>query len=392
MAEQPKNAPAVPVVPDLKAPRRTIPEWVWWACGVGAVAAFGATAFYLKSQRPPETKQQLIITSSEIPDDFFKSAEKPAAPEKSDTDKEAAAATAAAAAPAKPAAPLVQTPPQRVQAKDLFTAQPVAFVPPPPPAPDPVELANEKRRSGGSAKVAKAGRLVDPSEWINSQESWDEEDQTIASYPTDLSRVVTEDRNIPALLDPAVNSELPGKVVATIEENVYGGHGRFVLIPAGSKAVGRYKALAKPGDERIMIIWHRIITPEGINIHVGNAEMADAMGRSGITGDVDNRFMDRYGMALLVSSLSALTAYQIPVTNQGQQVVVQTYGSNIASLSNQILEKNINLKPKIALPAGQRILISPQRDIWFQKPERREMQVVALEPATAKQQQGGKKR
>jgi type IV secretory pathway VirB10-like protein len=88
--------------------------------------------------------------------------------------------------------------------------------------------------------------------------------------------------------------------------------------------------------------------------------------------------------------LSALTAYQIPVTNQGQQVIVQAYGSNIASLSGQILEKNINLKPKVTLPAGQRILISPQRDIWFKKPERREVQIMAFGSATATQRGSNK--
>lgn len=376
-----KNTAPGSVVPDIKKPRGRIPEWVIWASAVAALAAFGAVGVYLKSQRPQEVKQQSIITSSEIPDDFFKSAEKPVPEERPAPEKPAE--------PPKPTAqPLPQTPPQRITAKELFSPPPAPAVA---PVPDPVELLNNARRAGGSARIAKAGRMVDPSEFMNTQEDWDEEDKTVASFPTDLSRVITATRFISALLVNAINSELPGKVVATIEENVYGGHNRNVLVPAGSQAVGRYKALAKPGDERIMVIWERIITPEGINIHLGDAEMADAMGRSGITGDVDNRFMDRYGMALLVSSLSALTAYNVPVTNQGQQVVVQTYGSNIASLSSQILEKNINLKPKVSIPAGQRILISPQKDIWFKKPERREIEVVALDPA-AQTKQGGKKK
>ncbi len=78
--------------------------------------------------------------------------------------------------------------------------------------------------------MAKAGRMVDASEWTNTQETFEDEEQTTASFPTDLSRVVTANRFIPALLVNAINSELAGKVVATVEENVYGAHNRFVLL------------------------------------------------------------------------------------------------------------------------------------------------------------------
>lgn len=377
------TAAAPGAVPDIKRPRGLISEWVWWGVALLGLGAFAGTAYYIKAHRVPDAKPQTIITSSEIPDDFFKSTEKPLPKE-----PEPAPEPPKTAAAPKP----VPVTPQKVSAADLFTAQPVPVAPPAPPPPDPVEIFNESRRqSGGTAKVAKAGRVDEASDWIKTEDDFEDEKKTVASFPVDLSRVVTADRFIAAILVNAINSELPGKVVCVIEENVYGAHGREVLIPGGSRCIGRYKALGKPGDERINIIWERIITPDGINIHVGDAEMSDAMGRSGLTGDVDNRFMDRYGMALLVSTLSAATAYQIPVTNQGQQVVVQAYGSNIASLSSQILEKNINLKPKITLDAGQRILINPQRDIWFKKPERKDMMAVALDTAPQRSK-GGKTR
>lgn len=381
-ASAPAPAPTpAPMVPDVKAPRGRLPEWVWWAGGFALLAGFGAFAYVAKSRQPPPAPQK-IITTSEIPDDFFKGPELPAKP--------AEKAPEPAKVEAKPAPQPVAQAPVKITAAQLFTASPVQVAP---PAPHPAEAINEARRKGGVAKVAKAGRMVDAVEWVNSEEDFPDEKKTIASFPVDLSRVVTADRFIPALLVNAINSELPGKVVAVIESNVYAAHGSNILVPAGSRAVGRYKALAKPGDERIMVIWERIITPElpnggSINIHVGDAEMTDAMGRSGLTGEVDNRFMDRYGMALLVSSVSAAASYSVPVTNQGQAVIVQTYGSNIASLSSQILEKNINLKPKITLDAGQRILISPNHDLWFKKPERNEGEVVALNSAA--QRKGGK--
>ncbi len=197
-------------------------------------------------------------------------------------------------------------------------------------------------------------------DWLE-QKDW-------ASYPVKLDRTLTVDRYLPAILINAINSELDGKVVAQIEENVFAAHGRKVLIPAGSKAIGRYNSLTKTGEERLTITWNRIITPEGINIHVQDAEMADAMGRSGIAGDIDKRYFEKYGMSLLVSILTSATSYAIPVENNAEQIVVQQFGNSQASIAKTILDDHIAIKPRITLPAGSRILISPSRDIWFKPP------------------------
>lgn len=390
------------VTPDVPRPKGKIPEWVWWVLVAVAAGAGVATVIYLKKHAtPPEPKKQTIVTSSEIPDDFFlqpshtpeqAKAEAEAKAKEAEKAKEKAAAEEKAKAQAS--AKLKETPPQKVAARELFktaeqgagTAAPVVYQPPS----DPAALFNEQRRNGGLSRVANAGRLHDAKEFVSRQEDYKDEEKTLTSFPVDLSRTITVNKNIPALLVNAINSEVEGKVVATVEENVYCSHGRNVCIPAGSQAVGRFRSLKKPGDERIEIIWARIITPDGINIHLGNAELADAMGRSGITGDVDNRFMERYGLALMVSTLSAATSMSVPVTSPSQAVIIQTYGNNISSLSNQILEKNINLKPKVSIPAGARILISPLKDIWFPKPEEGEKTIQAKSLDEYKQQKGKK--
>lgn len=367
--------------PDVKRPKRRIPEWAYWATAFVAVGSVGSYAMYAK-RHGDEAKPQTIVTSSAVPDDYLLA---PQAPEPKPEPKPEPP-------PEPPKPKMVEAPPQKITAAQLFAAPPVAPVVQAPPPPDPVALFNDSRRGAVSTRVLKAGRIQDVAEWVNRQEEWEEEEKTIASYPTDMSRVIPVNKYITAILKNAINSELDGKVVAVIEENIYCAHGRNICIPAGSEAVGRYKSLKKPGDERIQVAWERIITPEGINIHTGNAEMADAMGRSGLTGEVDNRFMDRYGMALLVSTLSAATAYAVPVQTQGQQITIQTYGSNLANLSSQILDKNMNLKPKVSIPAGQRILISPTKDIWFPKPERNDVEAVALESLQALTKKGGPKK
>lgn len=186
-----------------------------------------------------------------------------------------------------------------------------------------------------------------------------------SSYPVDLTRVLTVDKNIDAILINNIDSSLGGKVIAQIENNTYATQGRNILIPIGSKAIGYYKPLNKLGNNRLKIVWNRIITPNGINI-VMNAEMADAMGRSGITGKINTKFLDKYGLALLVSTVSVIAQVSANVSVQKNQAIsINTYGKELANLSAKILDERINIKPIIMINSGRRILISPTQDIWF---------------------------
>lgn len=187
--------------------------------------------------------------------------------------------------------------------------------------------------------------------------------KTVGTYPIDFSRTITADRNIGAILINDINSALAGKVVAQIEDNIYASHGRFILIPIGSKAIGYYQPIEKAGNTRLQILWSRIITPKGIVITI-NAELSDQMGRSGLAGEIDTKFWDKYGMTLLFSTISAVAQVKFN-TNKNQEIIANTYGKDLANVSAKILSENINIKPVISILAGTRIMISPLQDIWF---------------------------
>lgn len=348
---------------------------------LAVVTALGGASYatwrYYKSRPKPNTE---ITTQGGIEPSFFKTPNFPQPEPKKEVE------VATRELPPPPPAPP--------------TAPPVPVAPPPPtkellfknvqkPGPDPSDPASEinARRRGHtvveflSDKAASQVSLVKQREdFLNANRArkWDEE-RTEASLPLDMSRVVNVAKHIPAILETEINSALPGKAVATIEENIYGSHGRLVLIPGGSKAVGRYKPLGKQGETRLAVIWERIITyPDGIDIPLVNAEMSDGMGRSGIAGDLDSRFMDRYGMALFVSILGALAQTQIPVDNRAAGLAVESIGNTSASMAKTILDKNIDLKPIVTIPQGTRITISAQRDVWFKSAADGKVQAVAL--------------
>lgn len=331
-----------------------------------------ATKQYVKTQRQKLPSIGQLAIQGEIDPSLY------TVPEREEA--QAPAQEPEPSAPEPPAAdfsnapPPPPPPPINLRADEIFATPPV----------DPVKakIAAINAASRESLQVEVAGRqatVVDePTEWINKQDRWNEK-QTVSSYPVDMSRTIPVVRYIPAILVDEINSELGGKVRAQVERDVYGGHGRFVLIPAGTMAVGMYEPADKVGQERLEITWQRLITPEGINIHTTKAYMADAMGRSGIAGEVDSRFWDRFGMAMFTTVLTTASAYVLPVENEAQGAIVENLSKGGMSMSSSMLEQTLDMKPRIMVPHGARIMISPVTDIWFKEPTNDQIEVVPLE-------------
>lgn len=188
-----------------------------------------------------------------------------------------------------------------------------------------------------------------------------------ATYPVDLTRVLTMNKHIPAVLYTEIQSELPSdKVIAVIEQNVTGYHGRKILIPRGSQAIGKFGALKSPDSERLGIIWYRILTPEGINISL-TSEAMDQEGASGLTGFIDKRWKDKYGTALLFSSISALAQLSVPVENENVKAAADGFSSELGPIVAEQLRQSLNIVQRINIPKGTRFNISPLVDIWFKQ-------------------------
>ncbi|MDR2066238.1 MAG: DNA type IV secretion system protein ComB10 [Endomicrobium sp.] len=192
-----------------------------------------------------------------------------------------------------------------------------------------------------------------------------------------LLRTITADRMIPAILINAITSDLSGKVVAQVEEDMFAAMGRAVLIPKGSRVIGEYINNNKLGENRLQIVWTRIITPHGINILLTNTQSADVIGQSGVLGELDNKYWERYGLALTLSTLS--NALMILIANETQnfdnsqtQTILDKSGNDISTIINHIIKEQIKVNPTIRIEAGSRIFINPTVDIWIPVPKNRE--------------------
>lgn len=339
---------------------------------VSVLASGGLVAgiVHFKKGEKAQARTGLIETNSGITPEFLQTTvfpEPAKEPEPEPTRELPPPPPPPATAPAIPPPPPPPAP--RLTENQIFSN----IKPLPRPEDDPATRKNAERRGHTDINFPNAMRDA-RIDWAhkdrawreaNTDSKWAKEEREEASLPVDMSRVVHAAKFIPAILINEINSELPGKIVASVEENVYGSHGRLVLIPGGSIAKGRYKPLTKQGEKRLAVIWERIILPDGINIHLEDAEMSDAMGRSGITGEIDSRFAEKYGMALFVSMLGAAAQTQIPVDNRAQGLAVEGIGNTSATMAKTILDKSIDLKPVVTIAQGSPVMISPQRDIWF---------------------------
>ncbi len=123
----------------------------------------------------------------------------------------------------------------------------------------------------------------------------------------DPARTIAEGTILAATLETAIDTSLPGPARALVSHDVRSWDGAAVLLPAGTRLIGTHDARISLAQRRMLIAWTRAIRPDGIAIALGGTG-ADRLGRAGMTGDIDNRLVERFGGALLTSLISMAPA------------------------------------------------------------------------------------
>lgn len=177
---------------------------------------------------------------------------------------------------------------------------------------------------------------------------------------------------IPAILEQALNSDLPGELKALVSSNVYdSATGRFLLIPQGARLVGVYNSRIGYGQDGVQVIWDRVIYPDGSSLDLSGMIGQDAHGYSGFRDKVDRHYKRLVGFAVLTSLFAAaseiaqnqnrsLLTYPSPA-----QVAGSAAGQQAADLGAQITRRNLNVQPTIKIPTGYRFNVRVNRDILF---------------------------
>jgi type IV secretory pathway VirB10-like protein len=180
---------------------------------------------------------------------------------------------------------------------------------------------------------------------------------------------------IPAVLEQALNSDLPGELKALVSSNVYDtASGRYLLIPQGSRLVGVYNSRIGYGQDGAQVIWDRVIYPDGSSVDLSGMIGQDAHGFSGFRDKVDRHYTRLIGFAVLTSLFAAaseisqnqnrsLLTYPSPA-----QVAGSAVGQQASDLGAQITRRNLNVQPTIKVAVGYRFNVRVNRDILFDAP------------------------
>lgn len=117
---------------------------------------------------------------------------------------------------------------------------------------------------------------------------------------------------IPGIMLTGVNSDLPGKIIGQVSQNVYDtATGKLLLIPQGSRLFGVYDSRVAVGQDRVLIAWNRIVFPDGSSITIDSMPGTDQAGYGGVEDQVNNHYFRIFGSAMIMSLISGGTAYAV---------------------------------------------------------------------------------
>jgi type IV secretion system protein VirB10 len=182
-----------------------------------------------------------------------------------------------------------------------------------------------------------------------------------ATAMRDLDAVIPQGAVIPAVMETAINSDLPGLARAMVVRDIKSFDGSTVLIPRGSRVIGQYKSGVAMGASRVFVIWTRVIRPDGVSIQIASPA-ADPLGRGGLEGKVDRHFFGRFGGSILMSVLNAGVA-AIGNARSTSQIYIGS-AAQAASMAGTVM-KSDQVAPTIQTPQGAPVTIFVARDLDF---------------------------
>ncbi|RYZ08756.1 MAG: TrbI/VirB10 family protein [Alphaproteobacteria bacterium] len=182
-----------------------------------------------------------------------------------------------------------------------------------------------------------------------------------ASQLRDQSNTIIEGTVIAAVLETALNSDLPGYVRAVVTRDVKGFDGSKVLVPRGSRLIGQYKSGVALGQSRTFVIWTRLIRPDGGMIELASPA-TDGLGRGGLDGDLNTHFWERFGGAILLTLLN-IGGAAITDSSDTSIVIASTRAGVEAGSSS--LTSGQNIGPTVTVPQGSPVRVFVSQDLDF---------------------------
>ncbi|AGK57161.1 conjugal transfer protein TrbI [Hyphomicrobium denitrificans 1NES1] len=171
---------------------------------------------------------------------------------------------------------------------------------------------------------------------------------------------------IPAALITGLRSDLPGQVTAQVTEDVYDSPtGKILLIPQGARLVGQYDAQIAFGQTRALLVWNRLIMPNGRSIVLERQPGADTQGYAGLEDEVDNHWGTLFKAAILSTLLSVGSEAGMSGNNNGSlaEAIQQGVSQSVNQTGQQVVSRSLNVQPTITIRPGFPVRVMVTHDL-----------------------------
>ena len=227
-------------------------------------------------------------------------------------------------------------------------------------------IPNNGNASTISSTPGSSANTSDPNLAFAAQNADKSVETAQASQLHNLHTLIAQGAMISGILETAIESDLPGMTRAIVSENVYSLDGAELLIPEGSHLIGQYRSGLVNGQSRVFIIWTRLIRNDGVSINVGSYG-TDELGRSGLAGDVDTHFFERFGSSVMLSMVDSGLQAVANSNNKASTAVAVNTGNDFSNAAAIALQNSINIPPTINIDQGTRINVFVGKDLDFSK-------------------------
>ena len=249
-----------------------------------------------------------------------------------------------------------------------------------PPAPNPEQIAVRRKLAGavfvGQSETAPVSGVAGITAGFDAQGTPATNESALAAAlrpsatPAVTARVLPTRRFllpkgafIDCTLETAIDSSLPGMTTCVTATDTFSADGSVVLLERGTKLVGETRGQVQQGSARVFVLWTEARSPTGVVVPL-DSPGTDELGRAGLSGAVDRHFWDRFGAAILVSTIDALaqSAAQSSAPANSTVVLNPTASQDVLT---EVLKGTVNIPPTITKRNGDRIQVLVARDVDF---------------------------
>jgi type IV secretion system protein VirB10 len=168
---------------------------------------------------------------------------------------------------------------------------------------------------------------------------------------------------IDCTLETAIDSSLPGMTTCITAADTFSADGKVVLLERGTKLVGETRGQVQQGQARVFVLWSQARTPQGVVVPL-DSPGTDELGRSGLPGQVQRHFWERFGAAMLVSVVDGAVQAGVQASNRSSGTVIYAPSASQDVLT-EVLKDTLNIPPTVIKRNGDRIQILVARDLDF---------------------------